>query len=460
MKNSGKEKYLRAYGVRPVRPCLSRSLEGVELAVVIPALAEKTSLFATLASLAINPPADLRRTLVICVVNNHPYPIASQEEIDDNRQTLQMLRSLVFEDLSFPEVSRKIHDNLKIIADSSLRIAFIDASSAGNEIPEWDGGVGTARKIGMDAALALLVDKGTAGLIGCLDADTLVQNNYLSSLNRHFANTDDPAAVVNYSHQIPENKAMAAAICCYEIYLRYYVLGLAYAGSPYAFHSIGSTMACTVDGYCAVRGMNRRPAAEDFHFLNKLAKVGRVGVITGTTVFPSARSSTRVPFGTGCRVIRHMSGELDEYRLYDSAIFLILKKWIELMSDDPLRRPEAILAEARHIHSGLEEYLISIRFAAAWRSIQNNSQDPAQLRRQFHVWFDGLKTLRLVHHLSRTVFPLLPMFVALRGFLPLTAGKYPLDLFAEDFPSLDIQLQIIGALRDGSLVANRALIPP
>ena len=83
-----------------------------------------------------------------------------------------------------------------------------------------------------------------------------------------------------------------------------YVIGLSYAGSPYAFHAIGSTMSCTAEAYAAVRGMNRRTAAEDFHFLDKLAKLGRIGHIEKTTVFPSPRTSHRVPFGTGQRMLR------------------------------------------------------------------------------------------------------------------------------------------------------------
>ena len=35
-----------------------------------------------------------------------------------------------------------------------------------------------------------------------------------------------------------------SAIICYETFLRYYVMCLRYAGSYYAFHTIGSAMAC------------------------------------------------------------------------------------------------------------------------------------------------------------------------------------------------------------------------
>ena len=89
--------------------------------------------------------------------------------------------------------------------------------------------------------------------------------------------------------------------------------------------------------------MNRRTAAEDFHFLNKLAKIGKIGTMTETTVFPSPRPSGRVPFGTGRSMLRFMTGGTDEYRLYDPRIFVILQEWLAGMEADPDRDPETIL---------------------------------------------------------------------------------------------------------------------
>ncbi len=238
------------------------------------------------------------------------------------------------------------------------------------------------------------------------------------------------------------------AICCYEIFLRAYVMGLSFAGSPYAFHAIGSTMACTAQAYVDVRGMNRRTAAEDFHFLNKLAKIGSIGVIETTTVFPSPRPSDRVPFGTGRRMLRFMTGGTDEYRLYDPRIFGILREWLAGMEADPDRGSEAILTAARKIHSGLKAYLDLSRFAIDWPVIRRNCPDSEHLRRQFHVWFDGLKTLRLVHHLSRSAFPPVPMFEGLKGLLDRMGQAIPsIAEIPAGIPEPDIQFRILEELR-------------
>jgi hypothetical protein len=442
------EKYLNQYAVIPIRPILARSVADVELAVVIPALAESASLFRTLSRIAANPSSELDRTLVVCVVNNHKFPLSTEEEIRDNRTTLTLLHELI-DGCPPDEADPEQKADIERISRSALRLGCIDASSADAEIPDRDGGVGTARKIGMDAALAVLNGgRPGGGVICCLDADTLVMENYLAAVYAHYSVTDDPAAVTRYAHRKPADPRLLASICCYEIFLRAYVIGLSFAGSPYAFHAIGSTMSCTAEAYAAVRGMNRRTAAEDFHFLDKLAKLRRVGDIGTTTVYPSSRTSHRVPFGTGQRMLRFMSGAEEEYRIHDPRIISILREWLADVEEDPDRAPGAILDEARKIHPALKEYLDLSRFAVDWPVIRRNCPDPGRLRRQFHVWFDGLKTLRLVHHLTGAAFPAVPLFEGLKGLfdrmgetVPSIAGIPP------GVPGIDVQLRILDELR-------------
>jgi hypothetical protein len=272
--------------------------------------------------------------------------------------------------------------------------------------------------------------------------------NYLAAVYTHFSTTDDPAAVTAYAHRKPADPRLLASISCYEIFLRAYVIGLSFAGSPYAFHAIGSTMCCTAEAYSAVRGMNRRTAAEDFHFLDKLAKLRRVGHIGTTTVFPSSRTSHRVPFGTGQRMLRFMDRAADEYRIHDPRVIAILQEWLAGMEAEPDRNPETILTAARKIHPALREYLDLSRFALDWPVIRRNCPDSVHLRRQFHVWFDGLKTLRLVHHLSRSAFPTLPLFEGLKGLLDRMGEKIPsMAVTSPGVPGIDAQLRILEELR-------------
>jgi len=443
-------RYLEQYGIRMNRPCRTAPTDGGERVVVIPVLAESAMGFGTLAGLSENSPNELAKTLVLCVINNRRPPHADPAEILDNRVTLTLLNGIVRGDahpLSLPDRTR---DDLARIAGSELRLGWIDASSPGWEMPEREGGVGMARKIGMDTALALLNGQPSRrGLICCLDADTLVERNYLSAVGNHFSETHDAAAVVRYAHQKPENPGLLSAICCYEIYLRSYVMGLSFAGSPYAFHAIGSTMVCTAEAYLDVRGMNRRRAAEDFHFLDKLAKIGKIGLVGTTTVFPSPRPSRRVPFGTGRRMHRFLqNGGRDEYLVYHPVIFSILREWLAVMDADPDEDPDLLLNLARKIHPELRNYLDLCRFSDRWMQVRRNCPDPLHLRHQFHVWFDGLKTLRLVHHLSRSSYPPMSMFEGLKLLLSQMGQILPsITDFHSGIPEPEMQFRILEELR-------------
>ena len=171
-------------------------------------------------------------------------------------------------------------------------------------LPRRHAGVGLARKLGMDEAVRRLAGTRTAGgIVASLDADCRCAPNYLSSIQRHFdAHVGSPAASIYFEHELSETGAPMAA---YELFLRYYVEALRYSGYPHAFHTIGSCMAVRADAYVHQGGMNRRQGGEDFYFLHKLTRLGPITEIRDTTVFPSARLSTRVPFGTGEGAHRH-----------------------------------------------------------------------------------------------------------------------------------------------------------
>ena len=424
------QKYLNRWSVVDRWCIVSRSLEGIDTVVVIPALAESKHLFTTLASLEKNPLAELERTLVICVVNNGPSSAASGKDVTDNRETLKRLQGLVDSD------------------ENGLRVGYVDASSPGMEMPEKTAGVGLARKIGMDLALGVF-DYGNnrPPIICSLDADTLVEPTYLSAVRKAFEQDKVTAAVIAFAHQAADRTDEQSAICCYELFLRYYVLGLRYAGSPYAFHSIGSTMVCSAESYAAVRGMNTRRAGEDFYFLEKLAKTGRMGRITATTIHPSARASERVPFGTGKRVIRFTEGEANEYLLYDPQCFEVLKEWLSHMLSCTDQDPEVVLTCAGEIHQNLEAFLRSRRFAEAWPRLVENSGDEAHLRDHFARWFDGFETFKLIRYLTNTVFPPVNMFAALEALTIVTGGELPITLDRDSVPPLRDQMKVLASMR-------------
>jgi hypothetical protein len=45
------------------------------------------------------------------------------------------------------------------------------------------------------------------------------------------------------------------------------------------------------------------------------------------------------------------------------------------------------------------------RFEEIWGKLRRNNPGPEALLKAFHGWFDGLKTMKLIHHLSAGPFP-------------------------------------------------------
>jgi hypothetical protein len=391
--------------------------------IVVPAIAESSNLPKLIKSLERNDQLELHNTLLLIVVNNST---SSSEEVKiDNQKTLAYLRKI----------------------KSKVNISFIDACSAGKEMDDKNGGVGLARKIGMDLALTkfdyLSINKN---IIICTDADCIVDSDYLSEISQEFNRNNFEAAVVNFAHDISGRDEETKAIICYEIFLRYYVLGLKFANTDYAFHTIGSTMLCTPQAYVKVEGMNKRKAAEDFYFLEKLAKVYPIGEIKSTFVHPSKRGSWRVPFGTGRSVDRYLSNTRDEYLLYNPRSFIVLKTWLEVFHDILISDQSALIRISKNIHPALSEFLTSQDFENFINKVLLKNNNTAEIEKQKHFWFDAFRTLKLIHYLREATYPDKNMFDAIDELLKMMKIENSIKR-KSDLPDLKTQKEYLKLLR-------------
>ncbi|MCZ7602527.1 MAG: hypothetical protein M5R37_06655 [Melioribacteraceae bacterium] len=391
------------------------------LVVVVPAIKELDNISILIDSLSQNDEEAKSKSLILFVINNSEQSL--DDVVNNNKHSLTLLKKLK-------------HD----ANTHALNIEYIDASSKGRELPAKDAGVGLARKIGMDQAL-LYADYLSQSLIVCLDADCKVESNYLSTL-LNYTNKDIKAGVIKYAHEMDNE-----AIINYEMFLRYYVLGLKFADSPYAYHSIGSCMVIDPITYVKIGGMNKKKAGEDFYFLEKAAKLVEIISIDETTVIPSSRKSWRVPFGTGQRMTRFYKKVRDEYVLYDPQSFIILKKFLQLFLSDDNYSSQKILSETKLICPELHQFLVNNNFESAYQQISKNSKSAEQLNRQKKIWFDSFKTLKLVHFLRDNGYPEMPMFDAL-NIVYTQLGLIELELHKENLlPSIQKQIEYLNLLR-------------
>jgi len=172
--------------------------------------------------------------------------------------------------------------------------------------------------------------------------------------------------------------------------------------------------------YLSVRGVPKREAAEDFHLLDKLAKVGPLYRPRVSPIAIRARVSERVPFGTGRRS-REIAEELAsgrEFLLYSPEIFRALAAVLKGLDDFARSAEVAALTRAvelwvPEIAPSVQQVLTGLGTFAALTSAAAQAPTGAVLQRRVHTWFDSLRTLRFVHGLRDRCLPSLPWRTAL-----------------------------------------------
>ncbi len=297
----------------------------------------------------------------------------------------------------------------------SVELVLINRTREHLQLPNKQG-VGLARKLGADMAAGLYVSGALSSPWICnTDADTKLPEQYFEAVDSF----DDSftALLFPFTHIDCGDAAVDLATMRYELFIRLYEEGLAWARSPYAFQTVGSAFAVHVQAYAQVRGFPKRQAAEDFYMLNKLAKVGPFAHARCAPIEIRSRTSDRVPFGTGAAVNKALrtadvqatksSQYVQDY--YDPRVFDQLQTVISIIPDlfdDPGQIRKTLLnhksdVELDLITGGLEK----IGMLTALDHAKANSTNVDQFIRHVHAWFDALRTRQFVHFLRDQRFP-------------------------------------------------------
>jgi hypothetical protein len=291
---------------------------------------------------------------------------------------------------------------------AGVELLVIDRTSIGFRLPAKQG-VGLARRIGADLALALWRHgKLISPWIGSTDADAELPLDYFA------AQSASPAAAVALTYpfvHVPSGEALLdRATELYERWLQHYVDGLRRARSRYAFHSVGSALAVHAEAYAGVRGFPRRQAGEDFHLLDKLAKIGDIAPASAAPIRIRARRSSRVPFGTGPAVRRYeaLLAEGKEPSFYHPESFERLAVWLSALDAFAEHRNPQQLMAVVDAHPPLRTALDSLGAIDAALAEREQAPDAVRLRRRLHTSFGALQTLRLIHALGDAGLPPLP----------------------------------------------------
>jgi hypothetical protein len=262
--------------------------------------------------------------------------------------------------------------------------------------PVKHAGVGLARKTGMDEAVRRFGQlEKPDGVIVSLDADTLVEPNYLVEIDKLFSSEIKLAGTtISFRHRVEEigDQQQREGIIVYETYLHYYKEALEYCGYPHAIYTIGSAFAVRACAYVKQGGMSQRQAGEDFYFLHKLTQLGQLAELNTTRVYPSARVSDRVPFGTGAALQKWMRGDSRLGSTYCFRSFTDLREFFRVIPVLYLQNPESV--DDLGVSLPLKRFLKEDDFMNALTGIRSNSSSAVAFEKRFFQYFNAFKILK------------------------------------------------------------------
>ena len=337
--------------------------------IIIPAISENKYLWETLNSIEKQDKKFKNNLLVIVVVNNVKND--KPEVISNNDATYKQL----------------------VVSDYDFEFIAIDAYSSKHSLNKKYSGVGVARKVGMDYCINYSYQ---TSLLCSLDADTIINSDYLDVIEKEYNKYKFQSAVVNFKHQKSKNKKINNAIDEYEKLLKNIANKIKNSGSPYGYVSMGSTIICSINAYIAVGGMVAKQATEDFYFLQQLAKYNNIHQIKNVLVHPSCRVEERVYLGTGYRMTNYLQGnKFNDLYIYNQG-FIDLKFLYDIITNNWNSNPRVIKSLITEKNLIIWKYLNNNSFIKALNNIKKNTINKTQFMNQFHVWFDSFKIYKFL----------------------------------------------------------------
>lgn len=374
-------KYLLAYAEPEAVNLTSPDLY-FDRCVVIPAFAETTNFLQPFMS------SFFDNVLVIVVLNTPDRELSLTEKKTTEKFLEFVKRQPIRADLNTAQL---------YFLGRSNALLCINRTYQTQPIPRHEG-VGLARKIGCDCAVRLIKEGVVRSpIIHSTDADAKLPRDYFQLAS----DSQGKLLVYRFIHELNENDKNYEAAKIYDFSLHYYVEGLRYAGSPYAFHTIGSLLAFHAEIYCQVRGFTKRSGGEDFYFLNKAAKLTPVVSIPATVAL-SSRPSTRVPFGTGPGILKiaELEKANEEPLFYHPHAFRLLRCFLQVSCRD--NRPINLDAMLNSALGTDQEILLTIlkklKFSHFLEHCESQQLTTQQYQKQFLIWFDAFKTMKFIHH--------------------------------------------------------------
>jgi len=229
---------------------------------------------------------------------------------------------------------------------------------------------------------------GSKDLIVSVDADTFYPADYFQSLIDLFTqNTPFTIHSNPYYHPLIGSMAEDKAILRYEVYMRVYHINMMLVENPYAFSALGSAMVCTAEQYRKMGGISPKLSGEDFYFIQHMRKNGLISQYNSVKIYPQARFSDRVNFGTGPAMIKGNSGNWSSYPFYLPQQFLEIKNTYQSFSElfkRDIKTPMSVFLQTQ------------LKKENPWQSLRDNCKTQEKFEQACMQLVDGLRILQFL----------------------------------------------------------------
>jgi hypothetical protein len=326
-----------------------------------------------------------------------------------NLSVIVIINSAVKTDIDVVNRNTKTYQEVSSYSKKIDERSFIVRAAKLEGLPNKHAGVGLARKIGMDLAVEhFYKTENYRGIIVSLDADCEVSDNFITTVYNTFRSDGNLNATIhNFHHRVESSQSnIEFAVRQYESYLHYYSECLKSTGFPYYYHTIGSAFAVSANAYVRVGGMGRQQGGEDFYFLQKVFQLGGVKLLKETFVYPLARFSERVPFGTGPAIQKILDEPDGVLKVYSRQSFKELKSFFDMKEFFFKKDEEIITLKVAELHPVLIDFLNEIDYLKLLKDCNENCATLNSFVKRFFHNFNAFRIVKYLNYVHPEPFKL------------------------------------------------------
>jgi hypothetical protein len=155
-----------------------------------------------------------------------------------------------------------------------------------------------------------------------------------------------------------------------------------------------------------VGGMGRQQGGEDFYFLQKVFQLGGVKLLKETFVYPLARFSERVPFGTGPAIQKILDEPDGVLKVYSRQSFKELKRFFDMKEFFFKKDEEIITLKVAELHPVLIDFLNEIDYLKLLKDCNENCATLNSFVKRFFHNFNAFRIVKYLNYVHPEPFKL------------------------------------------------------